>query len=372
MLKSLIKNTDYVVLITIFVLFVIGVIAIFSAGYNTDVNKDEYIKQIIWMSAVFVMMIIIWAVDYKMFDIAGYILYAINLILLILVLFMPSLMGASSWFNLGGILYQPSELMKIGFIICAAKFATLYKNNVNKNDKKKKMLLITIMALTFIIPVILIMLQPDFGTAIAFVVIAAFMLFKFGIKYRYILIAILLLIVLVPLFYFFLLNPTQQERIKVFINPELDPLGSGYNAIQSKIAVGSGMLFGTGLLKGAQTQYGYLPIKSTDFIFSVISEEMGFVVSAFVVILFAIFLFRLIHISKYAPDDFSSFMVIGVAGLIFFHFVQNIGMTIGLLPITGVPLPFVSYGGSSLITNGMAIAIALNVSARKSKNLFVE
>ena len=371
MLKSLLKNTDYVVVVTVLLLFVIGVIAIFSAGYNTDVNKDEYIKQIMWMAAVFVMMIVIWAVDYKVFDIAGYILYGINLILLMLVLFMPSLMGASSWFNLGGILYQPSELMKIGFIICASKFATIYKNNINQNDKKKKIIMIIVMLLTFLLPVILIMLQPDFGTAMTFVVIAIFMLFKFGIKYRYIFIGILAVAILVPLVYFFVLNPTQQERIKVFINPELDPLGSGYNAIQSKIAVGSGMLFGTGILKGAQTQYGYLPIKSTDFIFSVISEEMGFIVSAIVVILFAILIIRLIRISKYAPDEFSSFMTIGVAGLIFFHFVQNIGMTIGLLPITGVPLPFVSYGGSSLITNGMAIAIVLNVSARKSRKLFM-
>lgn len=371
MLKSLLKNTDYVVLVTILILFVIGVIAIFSAGYNTEVSKDEYVKQIIWMAAVFVMMVIIWAVDYKIFDIAGYVLYGINLILLVVVLFMPKLMGASSWFNLGGILYQPSELMKIGFIICSSKLATMYKGIINKNDKKRKIILISLMLITFALPVLLIMLQPDFGTAVAFFVIAAFMLFKFGIKYRYILIALLVILLLVPVVYFFVLNPTQQARIKVFINPELDPLGSGYNAIQSKIAVGSGMLFGTGLLNGAQTQYGYLPIKSTDFIFSVISEEMGFIVSVIVVILFVILLLRLIRISKYAPDDFSSFMVIGIAGLIFFHFVENIGMTIGLLPITGVPLPFVSYGGSSLITNGMAIAIALNVSARKSKNLFM-
>lgn len=371
MLKSLLKNTDYIVLVAVFALFVIGVVAIFSAGYNTDINKDEYTKQIIWMSAVFAMMIVIWSIDYKVFDIAGYILYVINLILLVLVLSMPSLMGANSWFNLGGMLYQPSELMKIGFIICLSKLATIYKSNTSNNDKKKKIILLGIIVLTFSIPIILILLQPDFGTAVAYIVISFFMLFKFGIKYRYLLIGAVVVLILVPLVYMFLLNPVQQERIKVFINPELDPLGSGYNAIQSKIAVGSGKLFGTGLLKGAQTQYGYLPIKSTDFIFSVISEEMGFVISVIIVIIYTALLFRLIRISKYAPDDFSSFMVIGVAGLIFFHFVQNIGMTIGLLPITGVPLPFVSYGGSSLITNGMAIAIALNVSARKSKNLFI-
>jgi len=371
LLKNLLKNTDYIALACIFILFVIGVIGIYSAGYNTDINKDEYIKQIMWFSLVFVMMIVIWALDYNIFDIGGYILYAINLILLLIVLFMPSLMGASSWFNFGGFLYQPSELMKIGYIICSAKFMSLYKNSLSKSNKKMNIIYIIVLSLLFIMPVALIMMQPDFGTAMAFCFILAFMLFKFGIKYRYIFIGIAVVLVLVPLVYFFLLNPTQQQRIKVFINPSLDPLGSGYNAIQSKIAVGSGMLFGTGLLKGAQTQFGYLPIKSTDFIFSVISEEMGFVISVLVVLIYTILLIRIIWISKNAKDDFASLMVIGVAGMIFFHFVQNIGMTIGLLPITGVPLQFVSYGGSSMITNGIAIAICLNVSARKSKNLFV-
>lgn len=370
--KNLIKNTDYIVLICIFVLMIIGVIAIFSAGYSTEVNKDEYIKQIIWFAVVFVMMIIIWAVDYNIFDIFGYVLYAIHFVLLVAVLFMPSLMGASSWFNLGGILYQPSELMKIGYILCSAKFFSMLKNNIGRNDKKRKWIIIAVLAALFIIPVFLIMLQPDFGTAMAFVVILAFMIFKSGIKYRYIFACIGMVIIIVPLVYMFVLNPTQQERIKVFIDPELDPLGSGYNAIQSKIAVGAGMMFGTGLLNGAQTQNGYLPIKSTDFIFSVISEEMGFVISTLVIIVYVILLIRLIRISQNARDDFSRFMVIGIAGMFFFHFVENIGMSIGLLPITGVPLPFVSYGGSSMITSGMAIGIALNVSARKSKNVFFD
>ncbi|MEG0872711.1 MAG: rod shape-determining protein RodA [Clostridia bacterium] len=371
MFKNLVKNTDYIVLICILILFGIGVVGIYSAGYTTEVNKDEYIKQMIWFSAVAIMMIIVWSLDYKSFDIAGYILYGVNLLLLILVLFMPSLMGASSWFNLGGVLYQPSEFMKIGYIICAAKYMSMFKNT-QKGDKKKKAILISALCFLFLIPVGLILMQPDFGTAVVFAVITVFMIFKMGIKYRYIILGIALLIVLIPIVYFFFLNPIQQQRIQVFIDPSLDPLGSGYNAIQSKIAVGSGMIFGTGLLKGAQTQFGYLPIKSTDFIFSVISEELGFVVSASIVIIFVVLILRLIHISKYAKDDFASLMVIGVAGMIFFHFVQNIGMTIGLLPITGVPLPFVSYGGSSLITNGLAIAIALNVSARRSKDTFLD
>ncbi len=371
MLKSLLKNTDYIALLAMLCLFVIGVISIFSAGYMTDLNKDEYIKQIVWFSITFVLMILIWAFDYSIFSFAGYVIYAVNLVLLVVVLYMPSLMGATSWFNLGGVLYQPSELMKIGYIICMAKLISKFLE-LNAVDKKKKILLCVVMALLLLVPLTLILLQPDFGTAVVFLCITAFMVFKMGLKYRYILIAFLALLVIVPLVYFFVLNPTQKERINVYLDPSLDPLGSGYNAIQSRIAVGSGMLFGTGFLKGTQTQFGYLPIKSSDFIFSVISEEFGFIGSVIVIALFTILILRIIRISKNAKNNFASYMVIGIAGMFAFHFIQNIGMTIGLLPITGVPLPFVSYGGSNLITNGIAMAIVLNVSARKSSNMFID
>ena len=372
MFKNLLKNTDWILFVCVAILLVLGVIAIYSAGYNTDVNKDEYIKQMIWIGISFVLMAILWAIDYNIFDIGGYILYTINFILLVVVLFMPSLMGASSWFNLGGLLYQPSELMKIGVILCSAKFLSMYKNSISKS-KKTNILAIIGISLVYILPILLILMQPDFGTAMAFVMIAIFMVFKAGIKYKYILIGIALVIIMIPLVYFFVLNENQQQRILVFLNPDLDPLGSGYNAIQSQIAVGSGMLTGNGLLQGAQTQYGYLPIKSTDFIFSVISEEFGFILSTVVVIIYAILIIRLILISRNAKDEFASLAVIGIAGMFSFHFIENIGMTIGLLPITGVPLPFLSYGGSSMITNMIAIAIALNISARKSnKTLFFE
>ncbi len=370
-LKNLLKNTDYIALAAMLLLFIIGVVAIYSAGYMTDVNKTEYIKQMIWFGITFCLMIVVWAFDYSIFGIAGYIIYGVNLILLVLVLFMPSLMGASSWFNLGGMLYQPSEVMKIGFILCMAKVMSRFLE-LNPNDKRKKILYVVLMVLLLGIPLVLILLQPDFGTAVVYIFITAFMVFKLGLKYRYIFVAIGLGIILIPVVYFFMLNPTQQERINVFLDPTLDPLGSGYNAIQSKIAVGSGMLFGTGFLKGTQTQYGYLPIKSSDFIFSVISEEFGFVGSVTVIILFTILLLRLLRISKNARDYFASFIVIGIVGMFTYHFIQNIGMSIGLLPITGVPLPFVSYGGSSLITNGVALAIALNISARKSNNMFMD
>lgn len=368
MFKKLLKNTDYVVLGCVIFLFIIGVVGIYSAGYNSSVNNDEYIKQIIWFAVMSVAMIVIWAIDYNIFDIGGYVLYILSTIMLVAVLFMPKIMGVKSWFNLGFFLYQPSELMKIAYILVFSKMLTSF----NDNSKKSKILKFVSCTITFLIPFTLIMLQPDFGTAVTFIVITIFMLFMNGIKYKYILIGIAACIILVPVIYFFGLSQYQQDRIQVFLHPDIDPLVSGYNAIQSRLAVGSGMIFGTGLLKGTQTQYGYLPIKSSDFIFSVLSEELGFVASAAIVIVFVVLIIRMIKIASTAKDAYARFVVIGIAGMFFFHFVQNVGMTIGLLPITGVPLPFVSYGGSNLMTNCIAIAIVLNISARKSNSIFAD
>ena len=158
----------------------------------------------------------------------------------------------------------------------------------------------------------------------------------------------------------------------LFLNPDLDPRGSGYNIIQSKLAIGSGQLLGMGVKQGNQTQLGYLYPKTTDFIFSVIGEEMGFVVAGLIIVLYVILITKIIYIAKTAKDDKGSYVAIGVAGIFVFHMVENIGMTMGLLPITGVPLPFVSYGGSSLLTNLILIGLVLNISGRRKKSLFIE
>ena len=175
-----------------------------------------------------------------------------------------------------------------------------------------------------------------------------------------------------PLLYFFILPEHAKTRIDVFLNPDLDPRGAGYNIIQSKLAIGSGQLFGMGILKGNQTQLGFLYPKTTDFIFSVIGEEMGFVVAAGIVITYVVLITKAIYVAKTAKDDLGSYIAMGIAGIFLFHMVENIGMTIGLLPITGVPLPFVSYGGSSLLTNLILIALLLNISGRRQKAIFVE
>lgn len=367
MIKNLFKNIDFILLICIIALSIIGIVGIYSAGYSSDVNRDEYIKQLIFFGIGMLVMITLIVIPSSIIEISGYLIYIVNLVLLVAVLFTAKLMGANSWFNLGGILYQPSELMKIGYILSFAKVLSIYKKQSGMN-KTKRVICGIIMFSLFVFPVTLILLQPDFGTAVVFLVITLFMLFKSGLKYRYILIGIAILLICMPLAYYFVLNDVQRARIDVYLDPTLDPLGSGYNAIQSQLAVGSGMLIGTGLLKGVQTQLGYIPIKTSDFIFSVLSEELGFVMSFTIIVLFVIMIIRLIIDSKNTFDEYYSLVAIGITGMIFFHFVQNIGMTIGFLPITGVPLPFVSYGGSSMLTNCFAMGIIFNICARRKKS----
>ena len=163
-----------------------------------------------------------------------------------------------------------------------------------------------------------------------------------------------------------------KTRIDVFLNPNLDPRGAGYNIIQSKLAIGSGELLGMGLFKGNQTQLGFLYPKTTDFIFSLIGEEMGFVVAGGIIFLYVILITKAVYVAKTAKDDLGSYIAMGIAGIFFFHMLENIGMTMGLLPITGIPLPFVSYGGSSLLSNFIMIGLLLNISGRRQKTIFVQ
>jgi len=231
---------------------------------------------------------------------------------------------------------------------------------------------LVLLLIAFAVPVLLIIKQPDYGTAMAFVSAFIFMLFVAGLKKRYIIPSILLVVILVPVLYFFVLPEHAKSRIDVYLNPDLDPRGAGYNIIQSKLAIGAGQLLGMGLFKGNQTQLGFLYPKTTDFIFSLIGEEMGFVVAASIIFLYVVLITKSIYVAKTAKDDLGSYIAIGIAGIFFFHMLENIGMTMGLLPITGVPLPFVSYGGSSLLSNFIMIGLLLNISGRRQKAIFTE
>lgn len=364
--KRNLKNTEWSILIISLVLFIIGIVALYSCTQSTEF--DEMKKQIIWFVISIPILIVFFVVDYNLISKISYIAYGIFIVLLVGVLFTPEINGARSWFNIGAFSFQPGEFAKVFVVILFStiicKFQEKGKNEINKPWK----LIVTLMVV--IVPILLIAIQPDIGTAAAFIVSTIFILFVAGIDRKYILVTCILIVILVPIMYMFVLPEHAKTRIDVFLNPNLDPRGSGYNVIQSKLAVGAGKVFGMGILKGNQTQLGFLYPKTTDFIFAVIGEEMGFIVSATIVILYVLLLTKAIYIAKTAKDDLGSYIATGIVGILFFHVLENIGMTVGLLPITGVPLPFISYGGSSLITNFICIGILLNISARRQKTIF--
>ena len=366
--KKILKNMDWGILICIVILLAVGLVALFSATQGN--NYEELKKQIMWLAISIPIMIILMFVDYNTISKISPIFYIIIIIALIAVLFTESINGATSWFNIGAVSIQPAEFAKIIVIIALATYISRIQENGKDQISRPTKLLLAMLIVA--VPVLLIIKQPDYGTALTFVVATIFILFASGIKKRYIFIGMLLVAILLPLLYFFVLPEHAKTRIDVFLNPNLDPRGAGYNVIQSKLAIGAGEFLGMGLLKGNQTQLGFLYPKSTDFIFAVIGEEMGFVVAATVIITYVVLITRAVFIAKTARDNLGSYIAIGIAGIFLFHMTENIGMTMGLLPITGVPLPFVSYGGSSLLTNLMMIGLLLNISGRRQKAIFVD
>ena len=299
--KKMLKNIEWGILICCLVLVFIGIVALFSATQDSS-ETTEFEKQVLWTAISIPIMIIIIFIDYKTIAKISPVLYAISIIALIAVLFMEPINGARSWFKISETLtIQPSEFAKVILIIFLAylivKLQKREKTEINKIWK------LGLVLLTAGVPIILIVMQPDYGTVMAFVVAIAFMLFAAGIDKKYVITVILIGVILIPVLYYFVLPTHAKQRIDVFLNPELDPRGAGYNLIQSKLAIGSGMLFGMGILMGNQTQLGYLYPKATDFIFSVIGEEMGFIVAALVIILYVIMITKAVYVAKTAKDD---------------------------------------------------------------------
>jgi len=368
MKKRFLRNVEWKILICSLILLIIGLVALFSSTGET--NYSEFKKQILWFLISIPIVIIVMLIDYNTIAKFSPFFYVLFILLLIGVLFTEPVNGARSWYEISETLkFQPSELAKIFVIMfIATMLVKLQKNNKNEINKVHKLLFLLII---IGLPLLLIVIQPDYGTAMAFIVATCFMLFVAGINKKYIIVTLLIIIISLPLIYLFVLPEHAKTRIEVFLNPEMDPRGAGYNVLQSKLAIGAGRLFGMGILKGNQTQLGYLYPKTTDFIFSVIGEELGFICGVSVIILYVIMITKSIYVAKTAKDDLGSYIAIGISGMFFFHMIENIGMTMGLLPITGVPLPFVSYGGSSMITNFMCIAMLLNISARRQKTIFI-
>ena len=358
--RKLLKNIDLGIVTSTILLIVYGMVAISSATHIRSGGSAGTLKvQIIAFILGIIGVILILLIDYKTFGDNYVLIYIINVFLLALVLIIGfSTKGTKGWIDLGPVNMQPSEIVKIGYILTFAKYLEKKKGNLNR-------IIDVLPAMLHLVLIVgLIMLQPDAGTALVFIFISIFMLFAAGISYKIIAGAFGAFLISLPVMWKFL-KPYQQSRILVFLNPELDPMDKGYHVIQSKTAIGSGQLWGKGLFEGTQNNLGFVLERHTDFIFSVIGEELGLIGALVLMMLFLWLLLRCIHIAKVSKDDYGMLICVGIISMFLFHILENIGMTIGLMPVTGIPLPFISYGGSSLLTNMAAVGLVLNVGMRR-------
>ena len=353
--KSL-KKFDFVLFTTVILLCIFGLIMIRSATLSYDTLKHVK-SQSIATGVGIVAILVLVLLDYHFLGKLYIPIYVISNLLLIAVLiwgFGKEQWGADSWLKIGPIIFQPSELVKVGLVISLSKYIDINKEKINE-----PFTLLKVLAFAFF-PVILILKQPDAGTAMVFIFFIAIMLFIAEIKWKYIGYSLLAGLLSLPVLWF-KLDVYQKNRFFNFLDPERDTSNTGYQAMQGKIAIGAGKIYGRGLFQGVFTQYNYIPEKQTDFIFAVIGEELGFVGGVTLIFFYFIMLSRLIKIAKDSNDLFGSLMVVGFTSILIFHIWQNIGMTIGLMPITGIPLPFLSHGGTFQLINLVCIGIALSV-----------
>jgi len=341
-------------------LSMVGVLVIASASNNMEVDYMQ--KQLVWIGAGILVMLFVIFVGYRSFLNLSYVFYLVAIILLVLVLFSGVVrQGAQRWLNLGFFALQPSEFCKFATILCLAQFLGNRKTNQNPR------LTFILSSLIVLFPLAFIIKQPDLGTALIFVPVFFCMLYVWGAKLKYLLGTIGTGLICMPIFWV-LLKEYQKRRLLVFINPDIDPLGSGYSAIQSKIAVGSGMLMGKGWQQGTQSQLHFVPERHTDFVFSVIGEEWGFLGCLAIILLFLVFFWLAISIVNQTTHVSGRLLVVGIVSMMVFQVFVNVGMTIGFMPITGLPLPFISYGGSSLMS--IFASLGLLISIHRDRSIF--
>ena len=348
-----VKKLDFILIFCIILLSAISLLVMYSTDggeilYHT---KSHFIKLLTFFS----LMMVISFFNIKIWHITSYFIYFIIILLLIWVsVYGIKVSGSQRWINLYFIVLQPSELMKIGIILCLAKYYHRLKiENVNSFTT------IIISLSIIIIPIILVLSQPDLGTSILIASSGLIVLWLGGVKMKYFFISLIGFLISLPFIISFL-KPYQKMRILTFLDPDRDPLGAGYQIIQSKIAIGSGGITGKGFLKGTQSYLEFLPEKHTDFIFTLFSEEFGFVGSICLLLIYSIIIIRIIRIGAISRSNFAKLFCFGFAFAIFIYIVVNLSMVLGLLPIVGSPLPILSFGGSSLLATMIGFGIVLS------------
>ncbi len=371
--KKLLKNINFTIPLLVLALIICGFVAISTAAEGASGGSTDYLRTQ-FVAAVLGILLVIFVqfFDYRLLREYDIILYAAVIFLLGILLILGSAAGGGRrWLSLGPVTFQPSEVAKILMILFFAGW--LDRKDEEEIQSYRGFLKNAGLVL---LPFIFIVLQNDLGTALVLLFIFIVMHFAAGGRLMHILatfggataafIAMIAshLFLSTPLFF---LQPYQVNRLISFINPGIDPHGIGYNIIQAQIAIGSGQLTGRGYMAGPQNQLNFLPEQHTDFIFAVIGEEFGFLGSALIIILFTLLMLQMIRVTINAKDNFGRLISLGITAMFFFHVVENIGMSLGVMPITGIPLPFISYGGSSLVTSMIAVGLILNINMRRKK-----
>jgi rod shape determining protein RodA len=366
--KQIFKGIDFYLIGIVIVMTIFGVIMIASATNANELGMNRQVTfQMISFSIGLILMIIVMLFDYETMGELHRFIYFFGILFLLMV-YIPGLGvvrgGARSWIDLGFMDIQTSEPAKLAFILAFSRFMSI-------RDMKLESFIDLILPTLMLLPYLaLLILQPDLGSALVFVLVFIGIMFVSGIKLKHVIVVLLIVAMISPFAYNFL-EPHQKERLEAFMNPSDPTLKGYYHVQQSKITIGSGQVFGRGLFEGIYHRYDYLPVQETDFIYAVICEELGFFGGAGVLIMYFLFLTRLIRISFVAKDAYGRNIVIGVLFMFAFQIFENIGMTMGALPVTGVTLPFISYGGSSMITSMVAVGLVLNVFMhRKKRGLF--
>lgn len=360
--RRLLINIDWILAGLVVSVCLLGILNIYSATTPYKViGTAYYIKQFYWMLFGMIISLIVCSIDYHIIEDLSFWFYGFLLLLLVAVLvFGRRSMGATRWLNLGLFNIQPSELMKLVIIVTFARF---FNNFQAVGGLTVKEVLIPLGLLA--VPAALIMKQPDLGTATLVMLIALSMIMYIGLRWSTVVTFICVTIPMIWISWAYLLRPYQKNRVLDFINPERSRLGSGYHIIQSKIAVGSGGITGKGFIKGTQSQLRFLPEQHTDFAFSVFAEEWGFIGCLLLIIIYLSLVLWGLNIARRCNDRFGGLLAVGVTAMLFWHIVINMGMVIGLFPVVGVPLPFFSYGGTSMITSMVAIGLLQNISMRR-------
>lgn len=358
-----IANLNWLLIFLIFLLSITGILMLYSAAGG--IFKPWLIKQIIYFIIFFPAMIIIALIDIRFWFKTSYLAYALGVILLITVSIKGyNSMGATRWFKIAGITIQPSEITKLFAIMALAK----YFYDIEADDIQKSRY-ITIPILIISVPALLVLDQPDLGTAIILVLAGVSVLFMAGVRIWKFVAAGITALIAIPFLWYFVLYDYQKSRVLTFLKPDSDPTGAGYNITQSKIAIGSGGITGKGYLNGTQGQLDFLPERQTDFIFTMLTEELGFVGGVATIILYSIIIYLGTIIALRSKHQFGKLLAIGVVNIFFLHMFINMGMVMGLLPVVGTPLPLISYGGTITATMLISFGLLLNVDLHKNTTI---